>query len=150
MLSSAQRQNCGNLLTDNNVAICAKTKVWSTAPRQKCVHLPTKKVWSSANIIPATHNKGGHMLLRHKCGRTTQSIFYAWTCVTIGSAKCTEYRVWKGGRQGTIPHHLPQDTITGNTAAGMNIVHWDPPTTYGSFMDMLRIRHSCVYYHSAC
>ena len=61
-----------------------------SAYRQNCGYL-SHKSW-----LPAAHIKGAHMLLRQKCGRqspdysnTTQSVFYAWILVTIGSTKCS-------------------------------------------------------------
>ena len=70
--------------------------MWSSAYRQKVVISPDTKVCLFANL------KGGHLLLKQKCGRHRlklllhnqvtdwQSVFSVGTLVTKVSAKCIE------------------------------------------------------------
>ena len=69
--SSAHRHKCGHLLTDKSAVIYSQTKMWSSTDRQKCGRLLTDK--SVATCF-------------------TTSVFYAWSLLTIGSAKCDGLR----------------------------------------------------------
>ena len=123
MWSSIHGQNCAHLFTDKSVVIWSQTKVWSSGQRQKCCCPLTDK-----SVVIFSQTKGLLSTHRQKCGNlltdkimatchsykgwssaiktkvwshythTTQSVFYAWTFVTKGSAKCygikTSAKTW--------------------------------------------------------